>query len=100
MHNRPERPKHQKILQRIQNVMVIVTALLIFLVILLELFAARAHLACCIAYLLGALAYGAEIVILVLRAREHAVHPADLVMPVIFGLMYVALALKYSTGRA
>ncbi len=100
MQNRPQRPKHQRVLQGIQNVLVIVTALLIVLVILLELFASHAYLFCFAAYLLGALAYGAEIVIIILRAREHMVHKADLVMPVIFGLLYVCLALKYLAGRS
>ena len=78
VHKYPERLRHQKVLQRIQNILVLVTAFLIFLPVLLELVTMHAHLLICIAYALAALAYGAEIVILILRARKHQVHPGIL----------------------
>lgn len=100
MQNQPPRPRHQKILQYVQNSLVSVAAVVILLVILLEFFDSHAYILCCIAYLFGALAYLAEIVIIVLRAKEHMVHKADLVMPIVFGLLYILLALKYLTDHS
>lgn len=88
------------VLQLSQNILVITSAVLIGLVILLDLFDSNAGMLCFIAYLLGALAYGAEIVIIILRAKEHAVHRSELVMPVIFGCLYFLLAYKYLRGEA
>ena len=99
MQDQPPRPKHQRILQRVQTILVIVAALLISLVFLLEMFDSHAYVICFIAYMFGALAYVAEIVVMVLRAKEHMVHRADLVMPIVFGLLYIFLAVKYLAGN-
>lgn len=93
-----KRPKHRIVLQYIQNILVIITAVLIVMVILLDLFVSHAYVLCFIAYLFGALSYGAEIVIIILRAKEHMVHKSELVMPIIFGCLYILLALKYLIG--
>ncbi len=89
------RSKHRIVLHHIQNILVATSALLIILVILLELFHANEGFLCFVAYLLGALAYSAEICIIILRAKEHTVHRTELVMPVIFGCLYFLLAIKY-----
>ena len=86
-------------MHRIQNILVIISAALIIMVILLEMFNSHVGLLCFIAYGFGAISYGAEMVIIILRAREHEVHRAEMVMPVVFGLVYVALAFKYLLTR-
>ena len=98
MHEHPQRPKHRAVLQYIQNILVIITAALIVMVIFLEMFNSHAYVLCFVAYLLGALSYGAEIVIIILRAKEHMVHKSELVMPVIFGCLYLLWAIKYLNG--
>lgn len=97
MKNQPPRPRHQRVLQRVQMILVIVAAVLIGLVFLLEMFDSHAYVICFIAYLFGALAYLAEIVVLIVRAKEHMVHRADLMMPIVFGFLYIMLAVKYVT---
>ena len=94
--NKPER---RIVLQHLQSILVVISFLLITLVVLLELFSSKAGILCFIAYLFGALAYIAEIFIIVLRAKEHQVHRTELVMPVIFGFLYLMLALKYLRGE-
>lgn len=89
-------PREQRILlHRIQNILVIISASLIVSVILLEMVSSHVGLLCFIAYFLGAISYGAEMVIIVLRAREHEVHKEEMVMPAIFGTVYISLAFKY-----
>lgn len=87
--------KHQRILLLLQHILVITSAVLIILVIILDLFNSNAGVLCFVAYLFGALAYSAEIVIIILRAKEHVVHRGELVMPIIFGCLYFLLAFKY-----
>ncbi len=87
--------KRRILLHRIQNILVIISASLIVTVILLEMFSSHIGLLCFIAYFMGAVSYGAELVIIVLRAREHEVHKAEMVMPVTFGTVYISLAFKY-----
>lgn len=88
-------PKHVLRLLRLQNAFVIVAALLFVAVVLLELFDAYASFWHAAAYFLGACAYGAELVVLILRFREHSAHRAELVMPVVFGGLYLLLSFKH-----
>jgi hypothetical protein len=64
-------------LRYIQSILAAVAVAVIILVILLELFDSHAYVLCFIAYSLGALAYLAEIVAMVLRVKEHEDYKAD-----------------------
>lgn len=87
--------RRRNLLHRIQFVLVVISATLIVTVILLEMFSTHTSILCFFAYLFGAIAYGAEIVIIVHRAKEHDVHKTEWVMPVLFGFVYILLAAKY-----
>ncbi len=82
-------------MHRIQNILVVISASLIIMVILFDMFTLHVGLLCFIAYFLGAFSYGAEMVIIVLRAKEHEVHRSEMLMPILFGMVYIALAFKY-----
>jgi len=83
------------LLHRIQSVLVVISATLIITVILLDMFSSHTSILCFFAYLFGAISYGAEIVIILYRAKEHQVHKTEWLMPVLFGFVYILLAVKY-----
>jgi len=102
VHNLPEDHRESKTIHTFLQIRNIVAALaaVLFILSILPIHALEhySHLLKFVAYILGAGAYGAEIIVLTDGLRKNpGIH--EMLMPYIFGLLYIMLGFSYLSGH-
>ena len=93
----PAHPQKERFLL-LRNIFACVAAGLFLLTLLSLPFVSHSHVLRFVAYILGALAYGSEI--LALTHGFHKKQPLDeMLMPYLFGILYIALGFSYLLGH-
>ncbi len=102
VHDLPEDHRESKTVHtflQVRNVVAVLAAVLFILSILpIHAFEHYSHLFKFVAYILGAAAYGAEIIVLTDGLRKNpGIH--EMMMPYIFGILYIMLGFSYLGGH-
>ena len=89
---------HKDLFLLLRNIFACIAAGLFLLTLLPLSFVSHSHVLRFVAYILGALAYGSEI--LALTQGFHKKQPLDeMLMPYLFGVLYIALGFSYLLGH-
>ena len=102
VHDLPEDHRESKTVHtflKIRNIVAALAAVLFILSILpIHALEHYSHLLKFVAYILGAAAYGAEIIVLTDGLRKNpGIH--EMLMPYIFGILYIMLGFSYLSGH-